>query len=90
MAAMSSLGWSTAEIDRESSSGYERTTTIQGNRVLLKFDNKTRSGSAKLMVGGRFLVEIEGQNISPTQLPETLQALDFNALQSLAKTSITP
>lgn len=90
MAAMASLGWSTAEIDRESSSGYERTTTIQGNRVLLKFDNKTRSGSAKLMVGGRFLVEIEGQNISPTQLPETLQALDFNALQSLAKTSITP
>lgn len=90
MAAMASMGWGAAEIDRESSSGYERTSIIQGNRALLKFDNKTRSGSANLMVGGRFLVEIEGQNISATQLPDALQALDFNALTSLAKTSTSP
>lgn len=90
MASMASMGWGAAEIDRESSAGYERTSTVQGNRVLLKFDNKSRIGSANMMVGGRFLVEIKGQNISATQLPETLQALDFNALQSLAKISTTP
>lgn len=83
MASMASLGWSSTEVDRETSTGYERTTTIQGNHILEIYDNKSRTGSANLMVGGRFLVEIEGQNIDSTLIPSAIQALDFNALQAI-------
>ena len=90
MASMASLGWASAEVDRESSTGYERTTTIQGHRTLEKYDNKTRSGSANSMVAGRFLLEIEGHNIDATQIPAALQTLDFTALQSLGSTNAVP
>jgi hypothetical protein len=90
MASMASLGWTSAEVDRETSTGYERTTTIQGNRALEKYDNKSRSGSASLMAGGRFLIEIEGQNIDATQIPAALKALDFNALQAIGSNVQAP
>jgi hypothetical protein len=49
-----------------------------------KYRTIDRTGSAKVMVAGRFMVEIKGDNIDPAQLRAAAEAIDFDALERLA------
>ena len=85
LGAMAGLGWMSAEIDSESDTGYERTVDYKGHRALEKYSTESKSGTATIMVGGRFLVEIEGRNIEPAQLKAAAEAVDYDGLDRLAK-----
>ncbi len=85
LGAMAGLGWMSAEIDSEGDSGYERTVDYHGNKALEKYSAKSKSGTATVMVGGRFMIEIEGENIEPAQLKAAAEALDYEALDRIAK-----
>lgn len=82
-AAMASFGWMATEVDSESDDGYERTTEYQGRKGLEKYRNIDKSGSTKLMAGNRFLVEISGDNIEPSQLRTAAETIDLGALERL-------
>jgi hypothetical protein len=84
LGAMAGLGWMSAEIDSEGDAGYERTVDYNGNKALEKYSAKTKSGTVTIMVGGRFLVEIEGVNIVAAQLKAAAAAIDYSALDQLA------
>jgi hypothetical protein len=84
LAAMGHFGWISAEIDSEGDDGYERTTQYEGRRGVEKYRTIDRTGSAKVMVAGRFMVEIKGDNIDPAQLRAAAEAIDFDALERLA------
>jgi hypothetical protein len=84
LAAMADFGWISAEIDSEGDDGYERTTEYEGRRGVEKYRTIDRTGSAKVMVAGRFMVEIKGDNIDPAQLRAAAEAIDFDALERLA------
>jgi hypothetical protein len=85
LGAMAGLGWMSAEIDSEGDSGYERTADYHGNKALEKYSAKTKSGTATIMVGGRFLIEIEGEKIEPSQLKAAAESIDYGALDRLAQ-----
>jgi hypothetical protein len=80
---MASLGWMTAEIDSEGDRGYERTTKYQGRKGIEEYRTVDKSGSAKVMAGGRFMVEITGKNIEPAQLQAAAESVDLGALERL-------
>lgn len=82
-AAMASVGWSATEVDSEGDQGYQRTTQYQGRRGIEEYRTAEKSGSAKMMVGSRFMVEINGTNIEPAQLKAAAEGIDFGALERL-------
>lgn len=83
-AAMASLGWTATEVDSEGDQGYERTTDYQGRKGIEQFRTIDKSGTAKVMLGGRFMVEISGTNVEPSQLRAAVESLDLGALERIA------
>ena len=83
-AAMASFGWTATEVDSEGDEGYERTTEYQGRKGLEQYRTIDRSGSAKVMVGGRFMVEVTGSGIEPAQLKTAIESIDLGALERVA------
>jgi hypothetical protein len=71
------------EIDKETEDGYERTTTLGGNKALEKYDGKSKRGEVKMMVGNRFVVEIEGAGVPMEVIKEAVGKVDLARLQAL-------
>lgn len=82
-AAMASFGWTSTEVDRESGEGYERTVQYKERKGLEQYTTADKSGSVKVMTGGRFMVEIGGNDIDPAQLKTAAESFDFDALDRL-------
>ena len=83
--ALAGFGWMQADIDSEGDHGYERTSKQGGFKTLERYTNATRSGSITVVVGNRFIVEVEGRDLDPTKLQACARAIDFTALDNLAK-----
>lgn len=82
--AMAGFGWMATEIDSEGDDGYERTAQFQSRKGLEKYNTAAKSGSVKLMTGGRFMIDIEGSDIEPARLKAAAEGLDLDALDRLA------
>ena len=82
-AGMASFGWMATEVDSEGDEGYERTTQYQGRKGLETYRTIDKTGSAKVMAGGRFMIEVTGSNIEPSQLKAAIEAIDLAALERL-------
>lgn len=75
--------WAQAEVDRETQDGYERTTTIDGYQAYEKYNNKTEDGQISVIVNERFIVNIEGRNISARDLKSALGKLNLKKLERM-------
>lgn len=84
MAAMMAFGLGAVEIDKETEDGYERTVTLDGYKGLEKYNGKSKRGELKLLVGNRFIVEIDGRGVSMDAVSEARKSLDLGALAALA------
>jgi hypothetical protein len=82
-AAMAMYAWASVEVDRENQTGYEKTTTIKGYRGYEKFDRQTNYGELSLMVGGRFMVELEGNEVGMDALKAALDKIDLGKLEGM-------
>jgi len=82
-AAMATYAWASMEVDRENETGYEKTTTIKGYRGYEKFDRQTKYAELSLMVGGRFMVELEGNEVGMDGLKAALDKLDLGKLEGM-------
>lgn len=85
MAGMMAAGWSMSEVDRELDTGYERTTTIKGNKAMEKFDTQNHSGEIQILVAGRFMVEISGSGCADQDLRAAADAINIEKLAALKK-----
>ncbi|MCO5044534.1 MAG: hypothetical protein M9935_04545 [Kiritimatiellae bacterium] len=77
--------WAAHEIDRESDTGYERTTTIGGHKALEKYDSSDKTGDLQILVAGRFMVEIGLRGGEAQDLQAAAAAIDLNKLAALKK-----
>lgn len=83
-AAMAGVAaWATVEVDRETEEGYERTTMIEGYKGYEKYDRKNKSGQASVIVGSRFIVTVEGRNVSEKELSEAIGRLELKKLAGM-------
>lgn len=79
-AMMNIADWSKLEIDKESDEGYERTTTINGNKAFQKYNNKTGSSELAVLIDERFLVALNGKNVEMSALEAALDDMDLEGL----------
>jgi hypothetical protein len=85
MAGLMAAGWAMSEVDRESDSDFERSTTIRGHKALEKYNTHSKSGDIQILVAGRFMVEIIGYDCSHKDIRAAAEALDLAKLAALKK-----
>jgi hypothetical protein len=74
----------TAGYERESSEGYEKSVNINGNPGFERYNKAGRDGELNVVFAKRFLVTVEGDNISDTKvLHDFVSKLDVAKLESL-------
>lgn len=88
--AFAQAGWAMTEIDRETDTGFERTTTYNGSKAQEEYDNTGKSGSIKIMVGKRFMVEITGNQVAFDTLKAAAEKIDLKKLEGLKPAAPTP
>jgi hypothetical protein len=75
-AALSSLAsWSEIEMDNESDHGYERTTKIDGNKAIEKFDRNTKQGEIAMISADRFVLTFKSSNLSEQELRKAVSKI---------------
>ena len=76
----------TAGYERESSDGYEKAIDVGGNPGFERWNKDSRTGELNLVVAKRYLVSVEGHNISDTKvLREFASKIDAGQLSSLGR-----
>lgn len=80
---MGMAAWSMAEVDKETKSGYEKTTRINGMKAYEKYDNDGKDGEINVIVADRFVVNVKGRNVTMDQIRNTLDDLNLDRLARL-------
>ena len=66
---------------RESSSGYEKATTLSRNPAIEKWNKSSKNGELDVLVGKRFMVTLEGHDIDDMkQLQDFAANFNFGAI----------
>jgi hypothetical protein len=87
MAAMGALASMASafnvQSDRETATGYDKVTNVNGRMTEEEFDNQGKSGKYSVLVGNRFVVDAEGSGVGIDDLKAAVASIDLNHLQSL-------
>ena len=83
LAGMAMYAWAATEIDRETETGYEKTTRFDGHKAVEKYDRTSKSGEISVLVGDRFVVEAQGNDVEVDDLKSALKAVNLGKLASL-------
>lgn len=84
LGAMAMMGMASSEVDKETRTGFERTTTYQGFKALESYDKTDKSGQIEVYIGSRFSVKINGSSLASfDDLAGAIQAIDLKALSEL-------
>ncbi len=70
-------------VNSESDTGYERNTTVGGQPVHEKFDNRSKHGELSAIVAKRFAVNVTGDSIDMSTLEQYAGAIDFSRLEAM-------
>jgi len=71
-------------MEKETTTGYERTRNVSGQLVHERYDRQDKSGETSVLVGSRFSVTVRGHGVDASQLTGALQAVDMARLPKLA------
>ena len=82
-AGLASWGWTIAEVDRETETGYEKTTTFKGHKAFEKYDNQYQNGNIEVLVGGRYMVSVDGNSVSMDVIKNALGSIDLGKLEAM-------
>lgn len=83
LAGMTAYAWARVDVDRESDSGYEKTAMFNGYKSHEKYDKQNKSGEISVLVGDRFVVEVDGHNIDIDAIKSVLGKVDLGKLNSM-------
>jgi hypothetical protein len=75
--------WTKTDINRESPSAYERTTTFSGYRAFESYDKDAKSGSLLVLVARRFIVEARGTGVGMDVIKPVLGGIDLSKLETM-------
>lgn len=81
--AFAQASWAATEIDRESDTGFERTTTYGQHKAHEEYDNSGKYGKIEVLVGGRFMVEVSGNDVPFGSIQAAVKQVDLNKLATL-------
>ncbi|TAF93662.1 MAG: transposase [Cytophagia bacterium] len=73
--------WSMVSTDKETKRGYEKTTEYKGHKAFEKYDDK--NGEIAVLIANRYLVQVEGNNVSIDKIKSVLKDIDLDKLSKL-------
>ena len=83
LGGMMQMGWANMEIDRETETGFERTTKVAGHPAMEKYDSETKDGEVQVFVAKKFHLEITGRGVPLETLKAAVQGIDLAKLAAL-------
>jgi hypothetical protein len=83
LAGMATFAWASTTIDRETETGYEKTSTFNGYKSHEKYDNASKSGELSTLVGGRFAAEVSGSGVSMDEIKNAMSKIDLKKLEGM-------
>lgn len=91
MGMMGLAAWTMAEVDKETADGFERTAKYQGQPAFEKFSDSDgyRNGNVQVIVGGRFMVEVSGDNLDFDRIKGALDAIPLKKLEAMKDQGVT-
>ena len=75
--------WMNIEVDKETSDGYEKTSTVGGRKLHEKWDKSGQHGSLQLVVGNRFMVDVDAQGIEMNDVKSLIGKIDVAKLEAM-------
>jgi hypothetical protein len=73
-----------AGYSNETSSGYEKATTVAGNPAVEKWNSRDKDGELNILVGNRFMVTLDGRELSDVKELHTFaSAMNLGAIAAL-------
>ena len=75
--------WMNVEIDKETSSGYEKTSTTGGRKLHEKWNKSSKHGEVKMVVGNRFMVEVDARGVDMNDVKALVSKIDIAKLESM-------
>ncbi|MGH7180018.1 MAG: hypothetical protein ACREJC_21755 [Tepidisphaeraceae bacterium] len=81
--AQGMAAWAQLDIDRESDTGYEKSTRVKGQPALETYDTGAKSGRVQVFVAGRFIVTLELSNLPPEQTQKVAEELPLEKLAGM-------
>ncbi len=82
MAAMAAM-WMNLELDKETDTGYEKTGSAGGRRFHEKYDKNGKTGEYTVIVGNRFIVEIDGSGMDMAAMKKVVESVNLAKLESM-------
>ncbi len=83
LASLALYAWANNEIDKDSPTGYEKTTKFRGYKAYEKYNKRDRSGEMGVLIDKRFVVEAKGDGVSIEDLKNVLDKLDLSKLANM-------
>ena len=83
LTAMATLGWAFADIDRETDSGYEKSTEYSGHKAFEEYDKDDQSGKIHVLVAKRFHVEVKGYGVKMKAIKKALDEINIRKLEKM-------
>ncbi len=77
---MGMTGWTMGQYNRETDSGYEKTTTYDGFKAMEEYDNENKSGSLRVFVADRFVVEVHGEQVTMETIQQAMGKVELKKL----------
>lgn len=82
-AIMGMAAWAMIDVDKESESGYEKTTTYKDHKAFEKYNNNNKDGEVAVIVANRFVVSVKGNNVDMDKIKATLDDIDLGKLADM-------
>jgi hypothetical protein len=82
---MGLTGWAVAQFDRQTDTGYEKTTTCQGYKAFEEYDRQDQSGGLRAFVAERFVVEVTGDGVTMETIKKAMGQVDLKKIAQAAK-----
>ncbi len=83
-AMMGLAAWRMTDVDRETGTGYERTTDYRGHPAFETYDMEgTPRAEFQTIVSDRFLVELDGRDLEMDRLKRAMEDLDIAELEAM-------
>ena len=75
--------WMNIDIDRETSTGYEKTSTVSGRKLHEKWNKSSKHAEVQMVVGNRFMIEVDAQGVDMNDVKALISKIDVAKLESM-------
>jgi hypothetical protein len=82
-ANLAAWGWTIAEVDKETDTGYERTMEYKGHKGFEEYDNESQDGSIEVFVAKRYMLSVKGWNVPMDLIKEGLDEVPVGTLEEM-------